>query len=146
ARLDSLPDRPAGKPAWAQDEALLGQPHVLRGRAHDPPNEEVEQHEERNLECQQHALVRRTGNHSRSVLKVTSVEPTVKMSPDSSFDRFTRRPFTSIPFVESRSTIQYVEPSCRSSAWRRETFGSSTWMSHSRERPRRMLRLSTRRV
>ena len=32
----------------------------------------------------------------------------MKVSPDSSFARFTRRPFTSIPFVESRSTIQYV--------------------------------------
>jgi len=62
-----------------------------------------------------------------------SVEPTVNVSPGSSFARLTRRPFTSIPFVESRSTIQYAAPSWRSSACRRETFASSTWMSASRE-------------
>ena len=44
--------------------------------------------------------------YSRSVENVISVEPTVKASPESSFARFTRFPFTSTPFVESRSTIQ----------------------------------------
>ena len=64
-------------------------------------------------------------------------------SPFSSFDRFSLRPLTSIPFVESRSTIQYDAPSWRSSAWRRETFGSASWTSHSRERPMTTRRFST---
>src|SRR2546428_4070429 len=146
SRTDSLFNRPAGN-RRPEDEALLRQAQVLRRRANDAPDEEVEQHEEGDLEHEEHALVRRAGgDHSRSVVKVSSVEPTVNVSPESSFARLTRRPFTSIPFVESRSTIQYVAPSWRSSAWRRETFGSSTWMSHSRERPSSTLRLSTRRV
>src|SRR4029077_21161434 len=130
-----------------EDEALLRQPHVGGRGAHDAPDEEIEQDQKSDLQREQDCLVARTGNdHSRPVVKVTSVEPTVKVSPVSSFARFTRRPFTSIPFVDSRSTIQYVAPSWRSSAWRRDTFGSSTWISHSRERPRTILRLSTRLV
>src|SRR5581483_11827807 len=141
---DRLSDRSAGH-RGPEDEALLRQPQVARGGADDPPDEGVEEDEERDLQREQHALVRGAADdHSRSVLNVISVEPTVNVSPGSSFARFTRRPFTSTPFVESRSTIQYVEPSCRSSAWRRETFGSSTWISHSRERPRSTRRLSTR--
>ena len=57
------------------------------------------------------------------------------MSPSSSFERCTRFPFSSVPFVEPRSTSHQLPPSRRSSAWRRETFASSTWMSLSFERP-----------
>jgi hypothetical protein len=59
---------------------------------------------------------RRPGDHGASRWNVKSVEPSVKRSPSSSFARFSRRPFTSTPFVESRSTIQYDVPSWRSSA------------------------------
>src|SRR5215204_6370304 len=45
-------------------------------------------------------------DHPRSREKTTSVEPSVTVSPSRSFARFTRLPFTSIPFVEPRSTIQ----------------------------------------
>src|SRR5581483_6024818 len=130
------------------DEALLAglHAHVARDRADDPPDEEVEKDEERDLEREEDLFeTRAREDHSRSVEKVTSVEPMVKLSPGSSFARFTRLPFTSRPLVESRSTIQKLVPSCLSSAWRRETFASSIWMSHSRERPRSTLRLSTRR-
>jgi hypothetical protein len=41
-----------------------------------------------------------------SWLNLTSVEPTVIVSPSFSFARFTRLPLTSSPFVEPRSTIQ----------------------------------------
>src|SRR5207244_13062668 len=97
---------------------------VATRRPHDPPNEQVEQYEERDLQGEQHGVDGRAReNHAcRSVENVMSVDPTVKVSPGSSFARLTRRPFTSIPFVESRSTIQYAVPSWRSSACRRETF------------------------
>src|SRR5438128_2597875 len=42
---------------------------------------------------------------------VTSVEPSVIVSPLRSLARFTRLPLTSMPFVEPRSTIQYEAPS-----------------------------------
>jgi hypothetical protein len=45
-------------------------------------------------------------DHCGSWLNLTSVEPTVIVSPSLSLARFTRFPFTSRPFVEPRSTIQ----------------------------------------
>src|SRR2546425_6645350 len=42
-----------------------------------------------------------------SWLNLTSVEPTVIVSPLLNLARFTRLPFTSSPFVDPRSTIQY---------------------------------------
>src|SRR4051812_48776486 len=72
---DLLPDRAAGE-RGAKDEALLRQAHVATGRAHDAPDEEIEQHEERDLQDEQRALVRRAREraHSRSVEKAISVE------------------------------------------------------------------------
>ena len=43
--------------------------------------------------------------------KTSSVEPSMIVSPCSSFARSTRLPFTSMPFVESRSTSHQVAPS-----------------------------------
>src|SRR5439155_5359468 len=45
-------------------------------------------------------------DHPGSWLNLTSVEPTVIVSPSLSLARFTRFPFTSSPLVEPRSTIQ----------------------------------------
>ena len=93
----------------AEDHRLLRQPQVARGRAHDPPDEEVEQDEERELQDEQRRLDLRRGEHRycSSRAKTISVEPIVKRVPSSSFSRFTRLPLTSTPFVESRSTSQY---------------------------------------
>ena len=100
-----------------EDEALLRQVQVATGRSDDAPDEEIEQHDERDLQDEQDGLVGGArDDHSRSSVKPMSVSPTVNESPGSSFARLTRRPFTSIPFVESRSTIQYAVPSWRSSA------------------------------
>ena len=44
--------------------------------------------------------------YSDSRANVTSVEPSVTVSPLRSFARLTRFPLTSMPFVEPRSTIQ----------------------------------------
>src|SRR5262245_43191271 len=72
--------------------------------------------------------------HERS--NVTSVRPSRIRSSCSSLARSVRLPFTSIPFVEPRSTMNQF-PFCRlTSACLRETFASSRVMSHSRERPR----------
>src|SRR3954471_24952768 len=124
--------------AGREHEALLRHAHVARGRAHDPPDEEVEQDEERELEDEQRLFDRDGADPappSVSRLNTSSVEPSVIRSPCRSFARFWRRPFTSIPFVEPRSTAQYAAPSCRTSACLRETFGSASWMSQSFERP-----------
>ena len=64
-------------------------------------------------------------------------------SSSSSFARFSARPLTATPFVESRSTIQKVEPSWRISACRREMFGSATRMSASFDRPMTMTGFSS---
>jgi hypothetical protein len=58
------------------------------------------------------------------------------MSPSWSFSRFTRCPFKAVPFIESRSAIHHVVPSCTTSACRRETFTSGSCTSQERERPR----------
>src|SRR5215475_7342162 len=106
-RMRGDSDRDPRQRARPQDEALLREPQVLGRGADDPPDEEVEKDEERDLEREEDALVGRAAEHySRSVENVTSVEPTVNVSPSSSFVRLTRRPLTSTPFVESRSTIQ----------------------------------------
>src|SRR5690349_12518422 len=121
-----------------EDEAFLRQPQVAARRADDAPDEQVEEDEERDLEDEQNLVDRgRVVEHgySDSRANVSWVEPSVIVSPLRSFARLTRLPLTSIPFVEPRSTIQYDAPSCRSSAWRRETFASASWMSQSRERP-----------
>src|SRR5215831_4874873 len=142
-------DQPAGDPAAparldagvtrrSEDEALLRHPQVAARRAHDPPDEEIEQDEERDLEDEQD-LIDGGGvvehRYSDSRAKRNSVDPSVIVSPLCSFARLTRLPLTSSPLVDPRSTIQYDAPSWRSSACRRETFASASWMSQSRERP-----------
>src|SRR6266542_5505958 len=95
-----------------EDEALLWQPHFLGRTADDPPDEEVEQDEEAELEDEEDRLDRDGREHQeRSRRNEISVEPIVILSPWSSFARCVRSPFTSKPFVESRSTIQYAVPS-----------------------------------
>src|SRR5439155_258302 len=119
-----------------EDEALLGKPQVAASGSHDPPDEDVEEHQERDLEDEQDLVDRgRVEDHHCSRPKVKSVEPRVIVSPSSSFARLTRLPLTSIPFVDPRSTTQYEAPSWRSSAWRLETLASASWMSHPRTRP-----------
>src|SRR6185295_17249474 len=127
----------AGSRGRSEDEALLGQTKITARRPHDPPDEQVEQDEERDLEDEQQLVDRDRveDHHPDSRPNVTSVDPTVIVSPLLSFARLTRRPLTSRPFVDPRSTIQYVAPSWRSSAWRLDTFVSESWMSQSRERP-----------
>ena len=122
-------DQAAGDRAWSgrvhaggrgrsEDEALLGQTQITARGPHDPPDEQVEQDEERDLEDEQELVDRDRveDHHPDSRLNVTSVDPTVIVSPSLSFARLTRRPLTSTPFVDPRSTIQYVAPSWRSSA------------------------------
>src|SRR6185295_6548979 len=89
--------------ARGEDEALLGQPQIAARSAHDAPDDEVEDNEERDLQDKQD-LIDRNGvrNHSVSRPKVTSVEPIVIVSPSWSFARLTRLPLTSIPLVEPR--------------------------------------------
>src|SRR4051794_24640808 len=152
AALHDEPDRPA-RPlpttepgcrggCGCEDHAVLARRLPLASRqADDAHDEEVEQHEEGDLEDEEYLRDPRRGDHghrapySRSVEKVTVVSPIVKREPSASRTRWTRRPSTSVPFVEPRSTSQYVEPSWTISAWRRETFGSSIRTSTSRERP-----------
>src|SRR5205823_999283 len=109
----ALHRKPEGaRSSGLEHETLLGQARVPAHRADDSPDEEIEQDEERDLQHEQKLLEPRAGDdHSSSVVNVTSVEPTVNDEPGSSFARFTRRPPTSTPFVESRSTIQYPDPS-----------------------------------
>src|SRR5262249_40184153 len=91
----------------ADDQALLRQPDVARRASPDPPDEEVEEHEEADLEDEQDGLnLDRGEHHSPSRRKAISVEPIVTLSPWPSFARWVRTPFTSSPFVEPRSTIQ----------------------------------------
>src|SRR5438876_8168699 len=80
-----------------EDHRLLRQPHVARRRAHDAPDEQVEQDEEADLQEQECRLdLRRTQWHYVvSRVKVISVEPIVKRVPSSSFTRLTRLPCTS---------------------------------------------------
>src|SRR5207302_1668755 len=126
-----------------EHKALLRQTQVAARRPHDPPDEEIEQDEEEELQDQERLADRDRRRHSASLRSNSrSLEPTVSMSPDSSFARAVRWPFTCEPLVESRSINQYAEPSWRSSAWRRETFGSASWMSQSLERPITNRRLS----
>src|SRR5205823_6950598 len=126
-------------PRRREDEALLRQAEIAARGSHDAPDEQVEQHEERDLEDQQRRVDGYgRGDHWPSRSNVISVEPSVIVSPLRSFARFTRLPLTSIPFVEPRSTIQYEAPSCLNSACRRETLASASWTSQSRERPMTM--------
>src|SRR4029079_3242818 len=99
----------AGLARRREDEALLRQAEVAARGADDAPDEEIEQNEERDLEDEQN-LIDCGGvvehRYSDSRTNVSSVEPSVIVSPLRSFARFTRLPLTSIPFVEPRSTIQ----------------------------------------
>ena len=102
----------------SKDEALLRQAQITARGPHDPPDKQVEQDQERDLEDEQQLVDRDRveDHHPDSRPNVTSVDPTVIVSPSLSFARLTRRPLTSTPFVDPRSTIQYVAPSWRSSA------------------------------
>jgi len=98
-----------GDRAGREHEALLREAQVACGRPHDAPDEQVEEDEEGDFEKEQRLLDRDRawqGGHSVSRRKTSSVEPSVMRSPCRSFARFWRRPFTSIPLVESRSITQ----------------------------------------
>src|SRR5262245_20665631 len=115
----------------SEDEALLRRDlHVAAGRANDAPDEDVEQDQKGRLQGQQDRL----DVHDCS--NVTSVRPSRIRSCFSSLARSVRLPFTSIPFVEPRSTMNQFPFSRLTSACLRETLASSSLMSHSRERPR----------
>src|SRR5262245_51425818 len=125
-----------------EDEALLRDSEVTARCSHDAPDEEIEKDEERGLQEEEGPLhVDRCEDHA-DCRKTSSVEPTVIRSSFASFARCWRRPLTMSPFVEPRSRIQYAVPSWRSSACRRETFGSASRMSQSFERPISVLSLS----
>src|SRR5215208_1415989 len=135
-RLRLPPEAGRGRLLRPHDEALLRHAHVARRAANDAPDEEVEQHEKADLEDEQSGLDLDGREHQvTSRRNAISVDPIVILSPFCSFARFVRMPFTSRPFVESRSTTQYAVPSWRTSAWRRDALGSSIWRSESRERP-----------
>src|SRR5262249_39137979 len=90
-----------------EDHRLLRQAPGARRGAPESPGEEVEKDEKRDFEEQQRRLdLGRSDHSSSSRLNVRSVEPTVNVVPSSSFSRLTRLPFTSTPFVESRSISQ----------------------------------------
>ena len=97
-----------GRLLRCEDHRLLRQAQVACSRAHDAPDEEVEKDEEADLQEDERRLDlrRRKRHYGVSRVKVISVEPIVKRVPSSSFTRFTRLPFTSTPFVESRSISQ----------------------------------------
>src|SRR5207248_11735276 len=122
---------------------LRGTAQVAARRPDHTPDEQVEQDEEADLE-QQQDLADSDGadRHGSSRSKTTSVDPSVTRSPSSSFACRSLRPFTSMPFVEPRSTIQYDVSSCRTSACLRETLGSDSWISQSCARPSTVTRFS----
>src|SRR5215211_2339582 len=135
-RLRLASESGRGRLLRAHDEALLRHAHVARRAANNAPDEEVEQHEKADLEDEQSGLDLDGREHqATSRRNAISVEPIVILSPFCSFARLVRMPFTSRPFVESRSTTQYAVPSWRTSAWRRDALASSIWISQSRERP-----------
>ena len=115
-----------------EDDALLRRAaDVLGRRADDEQDEAVQEDEEHDLEDKE-CLVgcERQERHGSDRPKTISVDPSVILSPSRSRSRSTCLPFTAVPFVESRSTIQYVAPSWRSSACRRDTLTSGTGTSH----------------
>ena len=97
----------------AQDDRLLRRrPEIARDRSHDGPDEEVEEHEEADLQREQRLLGVESPDHVTGSVrpKTTSVAPIVMRSPSASFSRVMRRPFSSVPFVEPRSTTQVRRP------------------------------------
>src|SRR5215217_389274 len=103
--------------------------------AHDPQQEQVEDGQEAELECDCYRVVHGPGY---SCSKRRRIRPRVTSSPSCSSASATRWPLTLMPLVDPRSATTQERPSRRTSAWRREVFGSSSWMSHSRLRPIRM--------
>ena len=83
---------------------------VAARAAHDPPDEEIEEDDEGDLEDQQR-LVDVDVHEPLAFPKTRSVAPSVIVSPSDSLACWTRLPFSSVPFVESRSTSHHVEPS-----------------------------------
>ncbi len=81
-------------------------PDLAPGDADDAPDEQVEQHEKPDLECEEDLfdLDGAGRNHAPMRSKKISLDPSTITSPSSSFARFSRRPLTSVPLVESRST------------------------------------------
>ena len=91
----------------AQDDALLRRLVHPRRRAHDVDDEEVEQHEKRDL-ADQERLVGFEGDSvtTEGAANTTSVAPIVMRSPSRRRARSTCLPLTSTPFVDPRSTIR----------------------------------------
>src|SRR3954471_3618842 len=105
---------------------------VPQSRARHPQQEQVEDGDEAELQRDGDGVER----HARSSSKTTSEVPSVIVSPPrSDCAPWMRRPLTLTPLVEPRSRTVQEAPEGRSSACLRETLGSSTWMSASRERP-----------
>jgi hypothetical protein len=124
-----------GRLRRSHDEALLRNAEIAGGRPHDAPDEDVQQDEEQGLKSEEDGLDR----HQPACSNVSSVFPMRMVSEWLRRARSTRRPFTSIPLVDFRSTIQKAPFSRRISACRRDALGSSSVMSQSRERPRTTL-------
>src|SRR5437588_3810990 len=104
----------------------------VAGRAPRDPQEEQVQHD-------QEAELQRNGDgirvHRYSSSNRSRASPSSISSPGARTASSTRRPFTLMPFVEPRSVTTQWPSWLRTSAWRREAFGSSRVMSQSRLRP-----------
>ena len=69
--------------------------------------EQVEEDEEAKLQAEEDGFdLNRADDQRSDRLKTSTVEPRVMRSSSSSFARFTARPLTETPLVDSRSTIQ----------------------------------------
>ena len=66
---------------------------------------------------------------------MTVTSPSPRRSPDSTLALQMRRPLTSTPLRDARSSTDQPAAPCRSSAWRRETEGSARRTSQSQDRP-----------
>src|SRR4051794_34362699 len=126
-----LVGRGAPAPVGARARARAAAQVAQRG-ARLPQQEQVEDGEEAELERDGDGIE----GHPRSSSKRISEVPSVIVSPARrDWAPWIRRPLTLTPLVEPMSRTVHEAPEGRSSACRRETLGSSTWMSASRERP-----------
>ena len=76
--------------------------------------------------------------HDHADSNLIRVFPNCSSSPSRKASTLTRRPLTKVPFVESRSRTTGSAPSISTTAWARETLGSTRTISPSSPRPTRV--------